>query len=150
MFFSFLSHRGRSVSSDHDNNSESEHSERSPLVSAKLDSLAKLLFSRSLLQDGTSSSSAKDNESPTRFLFQKPILYYTKLSLARIALLHVLYKTYIYYVVYLLWKFPLLLVNVTYMLHLDVQFTRFKRRKKSPPFHCCQFLFHQIIPIRCF
>nr|XP_029727302.1 uncharacterized protein LOC109423925 isoform X2 [Aedes albopictus] len=58
--------RGRSVSSDHDNNSESEHSERSPLVSAKLDSLAKLLFSRSLLQDGTSSSSAKDNESPTR------------------------------------------------------------------------------------
>ncbi|XP_021702945.1 uncharacterized protein LOC5575842 isoform X3 [Aedes aegypti] len=58
--------RGRSVSSDHDNNSESEHSERSPLVSAKLDSLAKLLFSRSLLQDATGSSSAKDNESPTR------------------------------------------------------------------------------------
>ncbi|XP_062548226.1 uncharacterized protein LOC134213299 isoform X2 [Armigeres subalbatus] len=57
--------RGRSVSSDHDNNSESEHSERSPLVSAKLDSLAKLLFSRSLLQEGTSSS-AKDNDSPTR------------------------------------------------------------------------------------
>ncbi|XP_055591633.1 uncharacterized protein LOC129743593 isoform X2 [Uranotaenia lowii] len=57
--------RGRSVSSDHDNNSESEHSERSPLVSAKLDSLAKLLFSRNLLQDGNGSSS-KDNESPTR------------------------------------------------------------------------------------
>ncbi|XP_053692329.1 uncharacterized protein LOC128740788 [Sabethes cyaneus] len=57
--------RGRSVSSDQDNNSESEHSERSPLVSAKLDSLAKLLFSRSLHQDGTSSAS-KDNDSPTR------------------------------------------------------------------------------------
>ncbi|XP_055643448.1 uncharacterized protein LOC129779778 isoform X3 [Toxorhynchites rutilus septentrionalis] len=56
--------RGRSVSSDHDN-SESEHSERSPLVSAKLDSLAKLLFSRSLLPDGTTSA-VKENESPTR------------------------------------------------------------------------------------
>ncbi|XP_055545831.1 uncharacterized protein LOC129730492 isoform X3 [Wyeomyia smithii] len=57
--------RGRSVSSDQDNNSESEHSERSPLVSAKLDSLAKLLFSRSIHQDGTSAAS-KDNDSPTR------------------------------------------------------------------------------------
>uniref|UniRef100_A0AAG5CWM0 Protein kinase domain-containing protein n=2 Tax=Anopheles atroparvus TaxID=41427 RepID=A0AAG5CWM0_ANOAO len=56
--------RGRSISSEHDNNSETEHSERSPLVSAKLDSLAKFLFSRSLLQDST--SAAKENESPTR------------------------------------------------------------------------------------
>ncbi|XP_058125492.1 uncharacterized protein LOC131289394 [Anopheles ziemanni] len=56
--------RGRSISSEHDNNSETEHSERSPLVSAKLDSLAKFLFSRSLLQD--SPSAAKENESPTR------------------------------------------------------------------------------------
>ena len=58
--------RGRSISSEHDNNSETEHSERSPLVSAKLDSLAKFLFSRSLLQEGT--SAAKENDSPTRFL----------------------------------------------------------------------------------
>ncbi|XP_058452497.1 uncharacterized protein LOC131431058 isoform X2 [Malaya genurostris] len=56
--------RGRSVSSDHDNYSETEHSERSPLVSAKLDSLAKLLFSRNIHHDGT--SSAKDSDSPTR------------------------------------------------------------------------------------
>ncbi|XP_058824229.1 uncharacterized protein LOC131684952 isoform X2 [Topomyia yanbarensis] len=56
--------RGRSVSSDQDNYSETEHSERSPLVSVKLDSLAKLLFSRSIHQDGTSST--KDNDSPTR------------------------------------------------------------------------------------
>ncbi|XP_035793161.1 uncharacterized protein LOC118467138 isoform X2 [Anopheles albimanus] len=56
--------RGRSISSEHDNNSETEHSERSPLVSAKLDSLAKFLFSRSLLQDST--STAKENDSPTR------------------------------------------------------------------------------------
>nr|XP_040238377.2 uncharacterized protein LOC120959204 isoform X1 [Anopheles coluzzii] len=56
--------RGRSISSEHDNNSETEHSERSPLVSAKLDSLAKFLFSRSLLQEGT--SAAKENDSPTR------------------------------------------------------------------------------------
>uniref|UniRef100_A0A182Q6N5 Protein kinase domain-containing protein n=1 Tax=Anopheles farauti TaxID=69004 RepID=A0A182Q6N5_9DIPT len=56
--------RGRSISSEHDNNSETEHSERSPLVSAKLDSLAKFLFSRSLLQDST--SAAKENDSPTR------------------------------------------------------------------------------------
>uniref|UniRef100_A0A182P9I5 Uncharacterized protein n=1 Tax=Anopheles epiroticus TaxID=199890 RepID=A0A182P9I5_9DIPT len=55
--------RGRSISSEHDNNSETEHSERSPLVSAKLDSLAKFLFSRSLLQDST--SAAKENDSPT-------------------------------------------------------------------------------------
>uniref|UniRef100_A0A182YNF5 Protein kinase domain-containing protein n=1 Tax=Anopheles stephensi TaxID=30069 RepID=A0A182YNF5_ANOST len=56
--------RGRSISSEHDNNSETEHSERSPLVSAKLDSLAKFLFSRSLLQDST--GAAKENDSPTR------------------------------------------------------------------------------------
>ncbi|XP_049282400.1 uncharacterized protein LOC125763365 isoform X2 [Anopheles funestus] len=56
--------RGRSISSEHDNNSETEHSERSPLVSAKLDSLAKFLFSRSLLQDSTGAT--KENESPTR------------------------------------------------------------------------------------
>lgn len=73
--------RGRSVSSDHDQNSESEHTERSPLVSAKLDSLAKLLFSRSLMAEGSGGligggggsgsggTSTKDNDSPTRFLF---------------------------------------------------------------------------------
>ncbi|KAL9701419.1 hypothetical protein quinque_004860 [Culex quinquefasciatus] len=70
--------RGRSVSSDHDQNSESEHTERSPLVSAKLDSLAKLLFSRSLMAEGSGGligggggsgsggTSTKDNDSPTR------------------------------------------------------------------------------------
>ncbi|CAO1301121.1 unnamed protein product [Diamesa serratosioi] len=52
--------RGRSVSSEQDN-SESEHSEKSPLV--KLDSLAKLLFSRSLSQ--VNGSQSKEN-SPTR------------------------------------------------------------------------------------
>lgn len=67
-FFKIFFYRGRSVSTEHD--SETEHSEKSPLVSAKLDSLAKLLFSRSLLQDNGFGS--KDGESPTRFL----ILFY--------------------------------------------------------------------------
>lgn len=71
--------RGRSVSSEHDN-SESEHSEKAPLVSTKLESLAKFLFSKSLLQDSASGTSAttssslscnkQDNnsDSPTRFI----------------------------------------------------------------------------------
>lgn len=54
--------RGRSVSSE---NSESEHSEKSPLVSAKLDSLAKLLFSKSFQQDNGNTN--KESDSPTRF-----------------------------------------------------------------------------------
>lgn len=54
--------RGRSVSSE---NSESDqNSEKSPLVSTKLDSLAKLIFSKSLNQDNGTSS----NESPTRLI----------------------------------------------------------------------------------
>lgn len=57
-------YRGRSVSSEQDN-SESEHSEKSPLV--KLDSLAKLLFSRSLSQ--VNGSQSKEN-SPTRLLLK--------------------------------------------------------------------------------
>ncbi|GAB0089024.1 uncharacterized protein DMENIID0001_035020 [Sergentomyia squamirostris] len=55
--------RGRSVSTEQEN-SESEQSEKSPLVSTKLDSLAKLLFSKSFKQD--QSSSSKVTESPTR------------------------------------------------------------------------------------
>lgn len=64
--------RGRSVSSDHtDTNSETEHSERSPLVSAKLDSLARFIFSRTLLnQNGEASGSSNSKEcgSPTRLI----------------------------------------------------------------------------------
>ncbi|XP_059617970.1 slowpoke-binding protein isoform X2 [Phlebotomus argentipes] len=55
--------RGRSVSTEQEN-SESEQSEKSPLVSTKLDSLAKLLFSKSFKQDNSSGS--KVTESPTR------------------------------------------------------------------------------------
>ncbi|XP_055684858.1 slowpoke-binding protein isoform X2 [Lutzomyia longipalpis] len=55
--------RGRSVSTEQEN-SESEQSEKSPLVSTKLDSLAKLLFSKSSKQDNPSGS--KVTESPTR------------------------------------------------------------------------------------
>lgn len=65
----FFSHfyRGRSVSSEHEN-SESEHSEKSPLVSTK--SLAKLLFHRSMsTQDNGPNSSKDNNESPTRLIF---------------------------------------------------------------------------------
>lgn len=58
----FIYFRGRSVSSEHDN-SESEHSEKSPLV--KLDSLAKLLFSKSFQQDNGNTN--KESDSPTRF-----------------------------------------------------------------------------------
>ncbi|XP_055589090.1 uncharacterized protein LOC129741391 [Uranotaenia lowii] len=125
--------RGRSVSSDHDNNSESEHSERSPLVSAKLDSLAKLLFSRNLLQDGNGSSS-KDNESPTRFLFYQktkkcqlnpPPKVNLPLVFVKPLLLHLYTLLYTYRPLYIcsvpsLKTFTLLLVNVTYKLHLDV------------------------------
>lgn len=63
-FVFFIYFRGRSVSSEHDN-SESEHSEKSPLVSAKLDSLAKLLFSKSFQQDNGNTN--KESDTPTRF-----------------------------------------------------------------------------------
>ncbi|XP_070496714.1 uro-adherence factor A [Chironomus tepperi] len=53
--------RGRSVSSEQDN-SESEHSEKSPLVSTK--SLAKLLFNRSLSTQDNGLN--RDSDSPTR------------------------------------------------------------------------------------
>uniref|UniRef100_A0A336KBP1 CSON006281 protein n=1 Tax=Culicoides sonorensis TaxID=179676 RepID=A0A336KBP1_CULSO len=50
-FYQERTSRGRSISSEHDISSpEREHTERSPLVSAKLDSLAKFIFSRSLAQ----------------------------------------------------------------------------------------------------
>ena len=47
----------RSMSSDHCE-SEQQPSEKVPLVPIKFDSLAKLLFNRSLTFDGSSSSSA--------------------------------------------------------------------------------------------
>ncbi|CRK93839.1 CLUMA_CG007366, isoform A [Clunio marinus] len=53
--------RGRSVSSEQEN-SESEHSEKSPLVSTK--SLAKLLFNKSL--SSQENATGKDIDSPTR------------------------------------------------------------------------------------
>lgn len=56
-------YRGRSVSSEQDN-SESEHSEKSPLVSTK--SLAKLLFNRSLSTQDNGLN--RDSETPTRLL----------------------------------------------------------------------------------
>ncbi|XP_055916099.1 slowpoke-binding protein isoform X2 [Eupeodes corollae] len=40
--------RNRSASSEQDNSDQSEHSEKSPLVSARLDNLAKLFFSKSM------------------------------------------------------------------------------------------------------
>lgn len=58
-------YRLRSTSSEHEN-SETEQSEKSPLVTAKLETFAKLLFSRSMTQESTSSS--KDNVSPTRLI----------------------------------------------------------------------------------
>lgn len=48
--------RNRSASSEQDHSDQSEHSEKSPLVSARLDSLARLFFSRSLPSDTTSNS----------------------------------------------------------------------------------------------
>ncbi|XP_063700927.1 uncharacterized protein LOC134831194 isoform X2 [Culicoides brevitarsis] len=69
--------RGRSISSEHADHSdpEREHSERSPLVSAKLDSLAKFIFSRSLAQQqqaaGTSAGTPSSKESsPTSIKYQ--------------------------------------------------------------------------------
>ncbi|XP_037039855.1 uncharacterized protein LOC119076930 isoform X3 [Bradysia coprophila] len=55
--------RIRSASSEHES-SETEQSEKSPLVTAKLETFAKLLFNRSMTQEST--SSCKDNVSPTR------------------------------------------------------------------------------------
>lgn len=60
--------RGRSASSEQDH-SEGEQTEKSPLVSAKLETFAKILFNRTLsTQDSSSSTSnARDNSSsPTR------------------------------------------------------------------------------------
>lgn len=69
--------RGRSVSSEQDN-SESEHSEKSPLVSTK--SLAKLLFSRSMsTQDNGPNRDSGD--SPTR-LIRKNIFSILSLSIS--------------------------------------------------------------------
>lgn len=70
-------YRIRSTSSEHES-SETEQSEKSPLVTAKLETFAKLLFSRSMTQEST--SSCKDNVSPTRlfllfdFSFKKKII----------------------------------------------------------------------------
>lgn len=60
-------YRIRSTSSEHES-SETEQSEKSPLVTAKLETFAKLLFSRSMTQEST--SSCKDNVSPTRLIFK--------------------------------------------------------------------------------
>lgn len=71
LFFLISAYRGRSVSSEHDN-SESEQTEKSPLVSAKLETFTRFLFSRTtsnFSQDNTnySNNSARDNNSsPTR------------------------------------------------------------------------------------
>lgn len=54
--------RGRSVSTEKEN-SESEHSEKSPLVSTK--SLAKLLFNKNL---GSQESGSTRDDSPTRLI----------------------------------------------------------------------------------
>lgn len=67
--------RGRSVSSEQEN-SESDHSEKSPLVSTR--SLAKLLFSKSL--SPAESGSAKDNDSPTRLILDSVVKCYVKPS----------------------------------------------------------------------
>lgn len=66
-FFLISAYRGRSVSSEHEN-SESEQTEKSPLVSAKLETFTRLLFSRTtsnLSQENTnySNNSARDNNS---------------------------------------------------------------------------------------
>lgn len=89
--------RGRSVSSDHtDTNSETEHSERSPLVSAKLDSLAKFIFNRTLQQNGEASGGAgtgggcsgtnvrsniRECSSPTRLICH--FIFFKQVMLAR-------------------------------------------------------------------
>lgn len=58
--------KGRSVSSEQEN-SESEQTEKSPLVSAKLETFAKMLFNRSTNASQDSNSSPKDSSSsPTR------------------------------------------------------------------------------------
>ena len=76
----FVLNRMRSASSEQEN-SESEHSEKSPLVSAKLESFAKLLFSRSLTHHettttlSTTSSSSKDTISPRRLMIHNIYTY---------------------------------------------------------------------------
>lgn len=64
--------RGRSASSEQEN-SENEQTEKSPLVSAKLETFAKILFNRTLAtsQDSSGSSSAPKEigSSPIRLLF---------------------------------------------------------------------------------
>lgn len=63
--------RGRSVSSEQEN-SESEQTEKSPLVSAKLETFAKMLFNRAnaASQDslGSGGSPKETSSSPTRWL----------------------------------------------------------------------------------
>lgn len=62
--------RGRSVSSEQEN-SESEQTEKSPLVSAKLETFAKMLFNRAnASQDSLGGGSPKEtsSSSPTRWL----------------------------------------------------------------------------------
>lgn len=63
--------RGRSVSSEQEN-SESEQTEKSPLVSAKLETFAKMLFNRTAnaSQDSSGGSAPKESSSssPTRWL----------------------------------------------------------------------------------
>lgn len=63
----FRTYRGRSFSSEHEN-SESEQTEKSPLVNAKLETFAKMIFSRTALtNDSSGNSSMKETySSPTR------------------------------------------------------------------------------------
>lgn len=58
-------YRVRSASSEQDH-SDMEHTEKSPLVSTKLETFAKLLFNRSIAQDSCGGSSSKDGTSPLR------------------------------------------------------------------------------------
>lgn len=59
--------RGRSVSSEQEN-SENEQTEKSPLVSAKLETFAKMLFNRANpSQDSTGSAPKESSSSPTRW-----------------------------------------------------------------------------------
>lgn len=71
--------RNRSASSEQEN-SESEHSEKSPLVSVKLETFAKLLFNRNMSQESTTSIS-KDAVSPTRLIHYKHISYFFYFSI---------------------------------------------------------------------
>lgn len=70
----------RSASSEQDNSDQSEHSEKSPLVSARLDNLARLFFSKSMPAE-TGSRDTIDSVLTTRLhiLFICTILFPTSL-----------------------------------------------------------------------